>query len=518
VEPTFVARTAFPPDDSSLGYARGVAVSKAWDDATTSAAFEAANHAVKYLDRFAHSTPADVDRGPKLQRFAARWVEAAFRRPVSDEERTRWVTNQFNSAPSPETAVKRIVLLALKSPQFLYPSLPSDRSVDFAIASRISYAAWDSLPDEELLQAAAAGRLRTRDQVMVQAMRALADPRARAKMRHFLYQWLQISYVDDLQKDPALFPEFTPDLVADLRTSLNLFLDDVVWNSPSGNRELLLADFLFVNDRLAKFYGVPAPAAGEFGRVTMDAAQRSGVITHPYLLAAFSYKSATSPIHRGVFLTRNIVGRALISPPMAVAFNDAEFAPNLTMREKVAKLTRPQSCQSCHAVINPLGFSLEWYDPVGRFRQAENGRAIDAVSSYLTDDGIEVRLTGARDVAQFAANSEHAHHAFIEQLFHQTIKQPLMAYGPEALGELRRQFVAGDFNIPKHLAELIALAALHDVTPARDIVTLEPHRAPSIPCFADSSSNEPACRPPCYRSSRGCRVSPSPVQCGRVNG
>jgi hypothetical protein len=246
---------------------------------------------------------------------------------------------------------------------------------------------------------------------------------------------------------------------------LNLFLDEVVWSDASDFRELLRGNQLMVNDRLAAFYGFPAPASGEFERVAADPAERSGVLTHPYLLAAFSYKNSTSPIHRGVFLTRNIVGRSLKSPPMAVAFNDAEFSPDLTMREKVAKLTRPESCQGCHAVINPLGFSLEWYDAVGRFRKEENGRAINALSDYITDDNRTVQLGGARDVAEFAIASERANDAFIEQLFHHLIKQPINAYGPAAAEKLRQSFIASNYNLKKLLVEIVTLAALRGIEP-----------------------------------------------------
>src|SRR5256712_11364077 len=180
--------------------------------------------------------------------------------------------------------------------------------------------------------------------------------------------------VENLSKDDKLYPGFSPEIIADLRTSLDVFLEDAVWSGSSDYRQLLLADYLYLNDRLAEFYGVSTNATDEFVKVQADPNQRSGVVTHPYLLAAFSYQKSTSPIHRGVFLTRNIVGRALKPPPMAMTFKDADFAPNLTMREKVAQLTRSQACQTCHSVINPLGFSLEQYDAVCRFRTSEGDR------------------------------------------------------------------------------------------------------------------------------------------------
>ena len=466
VSPTFVITTPFPPDDSSVGYERGVAVSKAWDEASTGAAIEAANHVVKNLDRLTDSKLGQTNRAAKVQAFAEQFVTAAFRRPLNAEQKRLYVTAQFKKTKKVEDAVKRVVLLALKSPQFLYLGLDASKPDDFEVASRLSFGLWDSLPDRELTKAAAQGALHTPEQIQAQAKRLLGDARAKAKMQYFLHHWLQMSHLENLAKDDKLFPGFSPEIIADLRTSLNLFLDDVVWTGGSDYRRLLLEDDLFVNNRLAKFYGVNTNATDEFVKVSLDPKQRSGVLTHPYLLAAFSYQKSTSPIHRGVFLTRNIVGRALKPPPMAVAFKDADFSPTLTMREKIVELTRPQACQGCHSVINPLGFSLEHYDAVGRFRTRDGNRPVDAASDYTTDDGKTVRLTGARDVAEFAVSSEHAQNAFIEQLFHQVVKQPMLAYGPEVLDQLRQSFHASGYNMQKLLADIATVSARYGMAPA----------------------------------------------------
>lgn len=468
VSPTFVITTPFPPDDSSVGYERGVAVSKAWDEAATQAAIEAANHVVKNLDLFSGTKAGDTNRTAKVQAFCDEFVAAAFRRPLTVEQKRLFVSNQFKKTAKVEDAVKRVVLLALKSPRFLYLGLEGGKPDDFDVAAHLSFGLWDSLPDRELLQRAAQGQLRTREQVSQQAQRMLGDARTRAKMRYFLHHWLQMNRVEDLAKDATLYPGFTPEIVADLRTSLNLFLDDAVWSGSSDYRRLLLDDDFYVNERLAKFYGGNTNVTDDFVKVALE--RRSGVLTHPYLLAAFSYQKSSSPIHRGVFLTRNIVGRALKPPPMAVAFKDADFAPDLTMREKVAELTRPQACQTCHSVINPLGFSLENYDAVGRFRTREGDRAIDPVNDYTTADGQTVRLTGARDVAEFAASNEQAQNGFIEQLFHQLVKQPMLAYGSDVMARLRQSFVASEFNLQKLLVDISTLSALHGIekpTPSR---------------------------------------------------
>jgi cytochrome c553 len=464
VPTTFVLSTPFPADDSSVGYERGVSISKEWDEAVTHSAIEVATFVQKNLDRLSRSKASDKDRAAKLEAFCAEFVARAFRRPLSDEQKNLFVTLPLRSATKPEDGVKRVVLLTLKSPRFLYLGLEGAQPDDFAIAERLAFGLWDSLPDTALLKAAADGQLRTREQVSAQARRMLADNRARGKMQYFLHRWLQMNHIEDLTKDPSVFPGFTPEIIADLRTSLNLFLDDVVWSEASDYRRLVLEDDFFVNGRLAKFYGVTANATEDFVRVQLDPKQRSGVITHPYLLAAFSYNKSSSPIHRGVFLTRNIVGRALRPPPMAIAFKDGDFKPGMTMREKITELTRPQACQSCHSVINPLGFALENFDAVGRFRDKDGNRPVDAAADYTTDDGGIVRLRGARDIAEFAVKSEHAHNAFVEQLFAQVVKQPMLAYGPDVLNQLRASFVQSGYNIQKLLVDIATVSALHGTT------------------------------------------------------
>ena len=461
--PTLVITTPFPPDDSSVGYERGAAVSKAWDEAATQAAIEVANHLVAQMDRLCHTKPTDTNRVAKVEAFGSEFVVTAFRRPLAPDQKRLFVSAHFKNARKVDDAVKRVVLLALKSPRFLYLGLDGKKPDDFEVASRLSFDLWDSLPDAELWKRAAESALHTREQISQQARQMLVDPRTRAKMQYFLHHWLQVNRVEDLSKDSTLFPGFTPEIIADLRTSLNIFLEDTVWNGASDYRKLLLADYLFLNNRLAGFYGVNTNDTEGFVKVTLDPKERSGVVTHPYLLAEFSYQKSSSPIHRGVFLTRNIVGRALKPPPMAQVFKDADFAPNLTMREKVAELTRPQACQTCHSVINPLGFSLEHYDAVGRFHTREGERLINSASEYTTDEGQVVRLAGARDVAEFAAASEHAQNAFIEQLFHQLVKQPILAYGPDVMTRLRQSFLASDFNIQKLMVEIATTSALYQL-------------------------------------------------------
>jgi mono/diheme cytochrome c family protein len=455
---TMVVKTAFPPDDRSVGYERGTGVSKDWDAATTEAALDVADHVEANLNELSGSQSAAADRADKLKAFGRRFAEAAFRHPLSNEDFEHYVARHFAAAKTPEQAIKRVVLFTLKSPRFLYPELPVEKPDDYDVAARLALHLWDSIPDAKLLQAAAEGKLHTHDQIAAVATRMVADQRTKAKLRGFFHYWLELERAESITKDVQAFPNFDAAALADLRKSLQLFLDQVVWGEQSDYRELLQANYLLLNDRLAKLYGKTVEGPG-FQRVEFDPKQRAGVVTHPYLLAAFASSKQTSPIHRGVFLTRTIVGMTLKPPPQAVAFEDAKFDAHLTMREKITELTKNNNCMSCHGTINPLGFSLENYDAIGRWRTQENNKPINAVSEFNTDEGDMIKLTGARDLVKFAAENPGGHRAFIHQLFHHTVKQSVDLCGPDALEHFRQAFVESGFNVRKLLTEIATVAA-----------------------------------------------------------
>jgi len=202
-----------------------------------------------------------------------------------------------------------------------------------------------------------------------------------------------------------------------------------------------------------------------FVRAKVPANRRSGLITHPYLLTAFAYHNSTSPIHRGVFLTRNIIGRPLNPPPNAIAFSDTEFDPGLTMREKVTAFTRDSACMSCHATINPLGFSLEHYDSLGRYRTTDKDKPINAESDFTGDDGAKLKLKGARDVAKFAIGSEAAHRAFVRQLFQHTVYRDPSSYTKQTLPQLTEHFETSEYHIRELYLRIAIKAATHGGQP-----------------------------------------------------
>lgn len=472
---TFVVETSFPADDRSLGYERGSSVSWSWYEAVTQAAVATASEVVGRLPLLAGFEAGDENRAEKLKEFLPSLATLAYRRPLSEEEDQLFRNILFAQAENPEIAVRRGVMLALTSPEFLYTPWDSSGNPPDAhqLASRLSLTLWDSVPDQALLHAAHQGELSSEHQIIEQAKRMLNNPRTRFKMRGFFDHWLEIEE-RDLRKDEQLFPDFDEALVVDLRRSLDLFIEDVVWSDASDYRQLLLADYMMLNPFLKKFYlpdqqdtealeeqGLPTDMAA-FEKVAFPKEQRSGVLTHPYLLSAFAYHNNTSPIHRGVFLTRNIVGRALKPPPMAIAFKDSDFPEDITMREKITQLTSDKACMACHSIINPLGFALESFDAVGRWRTHEKDKPVDTLSEYLSEDGESIQVQRARDIAQFAVKDELAHTAFVGQMFFHLVKQSPDAFEPGALQRLRLQFEQEGFNIRSLITHMSVLAVTLD--------------------------------------------------------
>lgn len=475
-----VVDVPFPPDDRSLGWERGTRVTKDWEAATTEGALATAGYVAARLPELMRvgnrSENPDRDRPPgrgretrppppkleidQVKAFCRTFAERAFRRPLTEAEAAHFVDRQLEAAAGDlNLAVKRVVLVVLKSPRFLYPDA-ADGPEQFEIASRLALTLWDAPPDRELLDAAAAGKLTSRDEVARQAERMLADPRARAKIREFFLVWLKLDQVKELTKDLKRFAEFDAAVAADLRTSLELFVDDVMWSQSSDFRQLFLANETYLNGRLAKFYGVDLPAEEPFRKTSWEADRRFGVLTHPYLLAVLAYSAESSPIHRGVFVGRGLLGVNIRPPVDAFSPLAPSLHPGLTTRERVILQTKPAACASCHSIMNPLGFSLENYDAVGRYREKDSGKPVDAAGAFETNSGKVAKFAGAKGLAKFLAGSEEAQAAFIQQLFHHLVKQPVRAYGFNRPEELRKSFAEDNYNMRKLVVEIATVAAL----------------------------------------------------------
>lgn len=460
----FVLQSPFPPDDKSIGYERGTTISEEWYAATTGAAVETADYVLAHVEHLARVKRDAPDRADKLRRFATTFAERAFRRPLSPELTALVIDRPFADAPDLDAALKRSLLVALGSPRFLYREADTAAGADdqFDTAARLSFGLWDSIPDQPLWEAAAKNQLATPEQVRKQAERMVQDRRTRAKLRDFLFGWLRVDLGPEITKDAKEFSAFSPEIAADLRTSLELFLDDVVWRT-GDFRRLFTDDEVYVNGRLAPLYGATLDPDEPFRRLRLDDGRRGGLLSHPYMMSVLSYGSATSPIHRGVFLARTVLGNTLKPPQEAIAPLAPDQHPDLTTRERVALQTQAVACQTCHTMINPLGFALEEFDAIGRHRDSETRggtpKPIDPSGSYLPREGPEARFRGARELAAYVATSRDAQEAFVQRLFHALVKQPARAWGPDTLEKLRESLVASGFSVPRLLVDIMTVAA-----------------------------------------------------------
>jgi len=455
---SFACSTPFPPDDRSFGWERGNAVSKSWEQATTAAALETADHVVAHLDELAGTRDDAPDRRDRIQEFCLRFAERALRRPLTESQREILVQRPLNAQAGLEEAVRQSVVRVLKFPQFLYHEFrPQGDAWD--VAARLARALCDSLPDEALRAAAARGELATVDQQVSQAERLLADPRGRNKLREFALVWLKADLPLDVVKDEALFPGFDEATVADLKTSLELFWDSVVWSESSDFRQLLTSGEIWLNDRLGRWYGEELPPGTDFRPVIRPADQRAGVLTHPYLLTRLSRSNESSPIHRGVFLARGLLGRLLKPPPEAVTPLPVEVRPELSTRDRVTLQTAPTACVTCHALINPLGFTLENYDAIGRFRTLDRDLPVNAAGSYVSRTGESVKFNGSRELAEYLVSSPEVAQALTQQLFQHLVQQAPGAWGPETLPGLTDDFRASGYHLRRLAIRMAILAA-----------------------------------------------------------
>ena len=257
---------------------------------------------------------------------------------------------------------------------------------DLELASRLSFFLWSSVPDDELLALAERDELGAPAVLAAQVARMLADPRSRALVQNFFGQWLYLRNIGRLQPDAELYPAFDDKLRAAFRRETELFVGSQL-REDHGVVELLQAPYTFLNEHLARFYGVPDVYGSHFRRVPLRDGRRAGLLGHGSILTATSYANRTSPVLRGKFVLEAILGAPPPPPPPDVPAleEDGSAARPRSTRERLERHRRNPACAACHAKIDPLGFALENFDPIGRWRDTDNGVPVDA--SGTTADG-----------------------------------------------------------------------------------------------------------------------------------
>lgn len=464
VQPAYSLQAKLPPDDRSYGYEQGLAVDRQWDASTTASAVEFSQIAADELwpvFQSRNKNIAEADR-KRLKAFLKDLIETAFRGPLDEASQKFYIDAQLAQEKDDADAIKRCVLVTLKSPRFLYPGLDSDRSRAQRVANRLALTLHDSLPTEQwLVGQARTDHFQNESQIRTAAKKLVNDYRTRGKTRELMYEWLNLSHFGEIVKDDKQFPEFNAEIVADSRASFDAFLDEVIWSESSDFRELFKADWSYTTPRLASYYGDEWKAKEGSVALARTAPQknRAGLLTHPYLMSGLAYQDSTSPIHRGVFLLRSVLGRALQPPKEAFTPLSPKLHPDLTTRQRIELQTSPKNCQSCHTKINGLGFVLENFDSVGRFRKTETGKAIQPTGQYISRDGETAKFEGASELAEFLANSQDVHRAFVKRAFQHFVKHPIAAYGPRRLDELTAKFQNSGFHIQNLLVEIAVIAA-----------------------------------------------------------
>ena len=400
-----------------------------------------------------------------LQSFSSSWWKQPFRAELNEEELEFYVERHLAAEPDDAEAIKRVCFVTLKSPRFLYPTADSFQSKSQKVANRLSLILFDSLPvDGWLRPDALKGEFESEGLVRAYAEKYVDDPRVRGKVRELMHAWLNLGHLtgETLTKAEGLYAEFEPELQYDLRRSLDAFLDDVIWSERSDFRDLFLSKSSFTTNRIGKYYGGPWESESNELTRTKEVPEIHGLLNHPFLMSGLAYHDSTSPIHRGVFLIRYMLGRTLRPPSEAFTPLSPDLHPDLTTRERVDLQTSPESCQVCHYKINGLGFCLENYDAVGRFRDKEHEKTIDPTGSYVATNGDEVKFSGVADLAKYLAQSEDARRAFVSRAFQHLVKQPPAAYGADTLDTLVASFDENECSIRKLIVE-IAVTALKPV-------------------------------------------------------
>jgi hypothetical protein len=341
----------------------------------------------------------------------ASFLRRAFRRPVTGEELARYRA-LYATAPG-DDGVRLVVTAALLSPSFHYlldvgNRAPAGTTVDldgYALANRLSYFLWGSMPDEQLFSAAESGALATREGLAGEARRMVKDPKAKEAIASFHRQWLHLDALDGFSRDARFYPEADYALGASLKKSLETFFTDAVEMGPGGLDAMLSGSHAFVDGKLAGILGVPDVTGEAFVRVALDPAQRKGLVTQPGLMAILSKPAGSDPIHRGVFVRRQLLCQDLPPPPADVKFEIAEPTAGKSTRDRFAEHRKNASCASCHSMIDGVGFGLESYDALGRWRTVDQGVAVDARGVVVATEDADGTFDGGAELATKLAKS-----------------------------------------------------------------------------------------------------------------
>jgi Protein of unknown function (DUF1592)/Protein of unknown function (DUF1588)/Protein of unknown function (DUF1587)/Protein of unknown function (DUF1595)/Protein of unknown function (DUF1585) len=319
--------------------------------------------------------PRSPDDAGCAAAFVRKFGARAFRRPLTAAEQQRYAALLVKEGARTGDFLRgaQLVIEAmLQSPKFLFRLERGGEWRAYEIATRLSYFLWDSMPDDELTRAAAAGELATPDGLDKQVRRMVADRRAHQMVDEFVSEWLRFDLVLNAVKDRTIFPQFTPELATAMAEETRRLVSDLVWNDRNF-MDLFRANYSFLNSDLAALYAVPAPAS-EFGRVEFPAAsERAGIFGQGTFLAATSKPGETSPTVRGYFVRQHFLCHEIPDPPPGTNSNlpPVTAARPQTNRERLKEHMANATCMGCHSMMDPVGLAFEKFDAIGRHRDKQ---------------------------------------------------------------------------------------------------------------------------------------------------
>jgi hypothetical protein len=420
----------------------------------------------------AAAVPADLPTDPAQAgpAFVASFGARAFRRPLSAAEIDRYAAlfaggpTHFAEVDATTAGVRLVIEAMLQSPYFLYRTETSAQVAGGAIkldayevASRLSYAFWNTMPDQAVFQAAAAGELDTEDGVRAQADLMFEDPRTRAQFDHFHFQAFEMREYTDVDKDPNLFPQWNTELGQAMQTEMSLFLQSVVFEGGSV-RDFLVSPRAFVNAELAEIYGLEGSYDQDYTEVELDPSQRAGFLTRVGFLTRNATLADPDPIHRGVFINLNLLCRPLSALPN---LPDNLMPVGDTNRERINSLTGPGTCgEACHATtINPLGFALENYDALGQWRTQDNGFPVDAADTYTFEDGRPIDFQNGVELSAQLADAPEVHACYVQQLLEYLYGRDLTEVDQPLVEALAADSLAHGMSVRELVIRVVSSAA-----------------------------------------------------------
>ena len=348
-----------------------------------------------------------VEELPCARKILGTLARRAYRRPAQDadlEQLLSFYQRGRNNKKSFESGIESALQLILASPEFLFrieedpANLPADsvyRLRDMAMASRLSFFLWSSVPDEPLLALASQGKLQDPAVLEQQVRRMLADPRASALVDNFAEQWLFLRNLKNSAPNMETFPDFDDNLREAMKQETKLFIGSIMKEDRSV-LDLLNADYTYVNERLARHYGIPNIYGSQFRRIAVTEDARRGLLGQASILTVTSYPNRTSPVQRGKWVLTNLLGIPPQPPPPNVPAlqENADGGKPHSLRERMEAHRQDAVCAGCHKVMDPVGFALENFDAIGRTRTKDEGAAIDASGTLFNGS----RVSGAADL------------------------------------------------------------------------------------------------------------------------